>query len=86
MKTQADVVGGPVSGWVREDGAKESDDLRDGSVAGGVWKLIEDAAAEGGQPGCEAFAAMGQRGGARMEGDETDGEAGLLEEVLVLSG
>ena len=59
VEAEADVVGGPVSGRIRENGAKEGYDLLQRFLASEVGELIENTAAEGGQPVSHAIEATG---------------------------
>ena len=83
VETEADVVGGPVAVGVAEDGFEESDCLIDGGGAVGGVEVVEDAVADGVEPGVHA---VGERGGAGDEVDGLDGESGFFEQAAVEFG
>jgi len=86
VKTEADVVGDPVAVGVAENRLEERDGVGDdvGTVVGS--EAIEDAVAEGGEPGRHRTVAVGtgcERSGAGGEFDGMDGEASGGEETRV---
>ena len=88
MEAEANVVGGPVSVGVSEDGFEQSNGVGDRGGAGILWmcgwvELIEDAVAEGVEPG---FHAVQEWSGAGDEIDGLDREAGFFEEAAVERG
>ena len=83
MKAETDVVGAPVAVSVAENGLEQSDRVCEcGGAVRGI-ELVEDAVAEGVEPG---FHAVGEWRGAGDEVDGFDGEVGGLEEAAVDRG
>jgi hypothetical protein len=83
VEAETDVVGGPVAVGVAERGLEERDGLFDGAGAVGRREEIEDAVAEGVEPGLHT---VGERGRARDEVDRVHGEAGGFEQAAVVRG
>lgn len=86
MEAEAYVVCDPVSVGVAEDGFEEGDGIFDGLSTVCRGETVQDAVAEGGEPGGHgvfAVRADRERGGAGDDFDGLDGEAGGREKAAV---
>lgn len=83
MEAEADVVGGPVAVGVAEGGFEEDDGVGERGCSVGWAELVENAVAEGVEPG---FHAVGEWRGTGDQVDGLDGEVGGLEQAAVDGG
>jgi hypothetical protein len=83
VEAEADVVGGPVAVGVAEGGFEQSDGVGDCCRAVGWVELVEDAVAEGVEPGLHT---VGEWGGAGDQVDGLDCEACAFEKTAIDGG
>ena len=83
MKTQTNIIRGPVTDGIGEYRTKKSDCCGEDTGAIRWWEQIEHSIAEGVEPDLHT---SGERRGAGYEVDGLNFEAGLLEERAIVCG